>query len=100
MEGRVANQEPARCPRHNCGKRRRKESIKKKYKKSAAERRQKGGKNAATQRRISGRNEAYLVLDFRSFLMKADLGKAGLIPLILRRQQQSHSRRCQATEYS
>jgi hypothetical protein len=76
-----------------------------KGKRSAAERRQKGGKNAATQRiisgrRISGRSEAYLVLAFRSFLMKADLGKAGLIPLILHRQQQSHSCRCQAKQYS
>jgi hypothetical protein len=38
----------------------------------------------------------FLVLAFHSFLMKADLGKAGLIPLILRRQQQSHNRNIQA----
>jgi hypothetical protein len=35
-------------------------------------------------------NKTLLVLSFRSFLMKADLGKAGQILLILRLQQQNH----------
>jgi hypothetical protein len=54
--------------------------------------RQNGGKTAANQRRTSGReiscrSGAYLVSAFRSFLMKADSGEAGLISLIPRRQQ-------------
>jgi hypothetical protein len=62
--------------------------------------RQNGGRTAAKTRPTDGGSAAgtrpVLVLDFRSFLMKADLGKAGLIPLILRWQQQSQNRCCQA----
>jgi hypothetical protein len=60
---------------------------------TAAKQRRTGGESAAEE--ISCRSGALLVLAFRSFLMKADLGEAGLIPLILRRQHQSHNRSTQ-----
>jgi hypothetical protein len=56
----------------------------------AAKRRPTSGESAACRKKkiISCRSGAYLVFAFRSFLMKADFGEAGLISLILGRQQQ------------
>jgi hypothetical protein len=62
---------------------------KKKCGKAAAKQRPTSGESAAEK--ISCRSGAHLVFAFRSFLMKADFGEAGLISLIPRRQQQSQT---------
>jgi hypothetical protein len=98
-EGRVADQGPARRISLSttlivATEKERRKKVRQNGGVMAAKQRRTGGESAAEE--FSCRSGPFLVLAFRSFLMKADLGEAGLIPLILRRQQQSHNRSIQA----